>query len=126
MPYRSLVTRELGTLLGVLSHPCRLRIIEELRAGEFDVNALQAALDISHSGVSQHLSLMRAHRLVSERREGRRVFYRLRQPDLAAWLLQGLDFVEGHFHGSDEIQAAVAHARAHWADGGDPPESRGR
>lgn len=94
MPHRVLVTKELAELFGALSHPHRIRIIEELRDGEHDVNSLQEALGISHSGVSQHLMVLRANRLVSERREGRRVFYQLRQPDLAAWLLGATRFLE--------------------------------
>ncbi|MCP6768773.1 metalloregulator ArsR/SmtB family transcription factor, partial [Klebsiella pneumoniae] len=67
MPHRDLVTKELAELLGVLAHPHRIRIIEELRDGEHDVNSLQQVLGISHSGVSQHLMVLRASRLVSVR-----------------------------------------------------------
>ena len=34
MPHRVLVAKELAELLGVLAHPNRIRIIEELREGE--------------------------------------------------------------------------------------------
>ncbi len=34
MPHRVLVTKELAELLGVLSHPHRIRIVEELRDGD--------------------------------------------------------------------------------------------
>lgn len=115
MPFRTIVTREFGALLGVLSHPIRLQIVEELNAGELDVNALQACLGISHSGVSQHLALLRAHRVVAERRDGRRVIYRLRQPELAGWLIGGLRFLEGASGEADELRSAVESARAHWA-----------
>src|SRR5215472_7680093 len=106
MPHRALVTRGLATFLGVLSHPQRIRIVEELREGEFDVNSLQNALGISHSGVSQHLMVLRAHRIVSEKKIGRQVFYRLRQPGLAAWLLAATEFLgqEGEAH---ELQKAI-------------------
>src|SRR5690349_16992863 len=80
VPHRVLVTRELAELLAALGHPHRIRIIEELRDGECDVKTLQDSLGISHSGVSQHLMVLRAHRVVCERRQGRHVFYRLRQP----------------------------------------------
>lgn len=90
MPHRVLVAKELAELLGVLAHPNRIRITEELRDGERDVNSLQAALGSSHPGVSQHLMLLRLHCLVSERRQGRQVFYRLRQPELAAWLTKAM------------------------------------
>jgi DNA-binding transcriptional ArsR family regulator len=115
VPFRTVVSRELAELLSVLSHPHRLRIVEELGTGELDVGQLQALLGISHSGVSQHLSVMRAHRLVMERREGRHVFYRLRDPELAAWLLDGLTFLESDASSSQQLRRDVRRARAKWA-----------
>jgi DNA-binding transcriptional ArsR family regulator len=114
MPHRVLVTKQLGTLLGVLSHPHRLRIIEELGQGEQDVNALQALLGISHSGVSQHLSLLRAHHVVEERREGRRVIYNLVRPELAVWLVEGLQFIRPGAEEMKGLDAAVRKARSDW------------
>ena len=113
---RFLVTKELADMLGVLSHPHRIRIIEELRDGERDVNSLQLALGINHSGVSQHLSVLRAHRLVAERRQGRHVFYHLPQPKLARWLLGGIDFLAGSADVADNVRQAIAQVRAQWAD----------
>ncbi|MCE9533651.1 MAG: metalloregulator ArsR/SmtB family transcription factor [Planctomycetes bacterium] len=115
MPHRALVTKELADLLGVLSHPHRIRIIEELRDGEHDVNSLQEALGISHSGVSQHLMVMRANRLVSERREGRRVFYQLRQPEIAVWLLEATRFLERGSAEANELRKAIDKTRKEWA-----------
>ena len=71
----------------MLSHPHRIRIIEELRDGEHNVNSLKEALGISHSGASQKLMVLRANRLASERRGVRRVFFQLRHPEIAGWLL---------------------------------------
>ncbi len=122
MPQRRLVAGELARFLGVLAHPNRIHIVEELRGGERDVNALQEALGISHSGVSQHLSLLRAHRLVAERRVGRRVFYRLLQPVLAAWLTTGLNFIEPESH--HQLHVAVNQVRGLWnSDPGPTPSN---
>lgn len=115
MPHRALVTKELAELLGVLSHPHRIQIIEELRDKEFDVNALQAALGISHSGVSQHLMVLRAHRLVAERRAGRHVYYQLRQPDLAQWLLRATQFLERETVQANTLRKAINKTRRDWA-----------
>ncbi len=112
MPERQIVAGELARFLGVLAHPHRIRIVEELRGEERDVNALQDALGISHSGVSQHLALLRAHRLVAERRVGRRVFYRLLQPELAGWLTAGLAFIEPELH--LRLHVAVEQVRGLW------------
>ena len=89
--------------------------IEELRDGERDVNSLQEALGISHSGVSQHLMVMRANRLVSERRQGRRVFYHLRQPQIAGWLLEATRFLLQETAAADELRKAIGKTRKDWA-----------
>lgn len=116
MPNRLLITKELAKLLGVLGHPHRIRIVEELRNRELDVNSLQQILGISHSLVSQNLSILRSHRLVTERREGRHVIYSLLQPKLAVWLIDGLQFLEGELDSQAEIRAAVEAARQQWVD----------
>lgn len=116
MPERILIARELASLLGVLAHPHRVRIIEELREKELDVNALQAILGVSHSGVSQHLSLLRAHRIVGERREGRHVHYRLLQPELASWLTDALRFLEPDQNESNRLHSAVERVRSLWTE----------
>jgi hypothetical protein len=55
MPYRTIVSKELAELFGVLAHPHRIRIVEELQSGEKDVGTMAEVLQISHSGVSQRI-----------------------------------------------------------------------
>lgn len=109
------MARELAHFLGALAHPHRIHIIEELRGREMDVNSIQQILGISHSAVSQNLAVLRAHRVVQERREGRRVFYSLTQPLLADWLLGGLQFLEGEFAMVEEMRGAVETVRSAWS-----------
>ena len=112
MPSRQLVSKELSEIFKILAHPDRVRIIEELGNDERDVNSLAEELDLAGARVSQHLSLMRAHRLVDERREGRRHLYRLLQPEIAEWIIEGLAFVEGRMTGVDK--SAIDSARKLW------------
>jgi DNA-binding transcriptional ArsR family regulator len=114
MPSRAFVTKELSSLMGIFSHPHRIRIVEELRNSEKDVNTLQDALGISHSGVSQHLAILRSHRIVTERRQGRHVFYRLLQPDLAQWLVDGLQFLNIDTLSADQLRIAIQEVRSMW------------
>ncbi len=119
MPWRALLSKEMADFLGVLAHPHRLRIVHELRAAELDVNSMQELLGVSHSRVSQHLATLRAHRIVHERREGRHVFYRLQDPALAQWLLEGLKFLQLDSSHHQDIQDALRKSRQAWAsDGG--------
>ena len=114
MPSRSLVAKELGNLISVFTHPDRIRIVEELRDGERDVNAIQAALNVTHSRTSQNLAILRAHRLVTERREGRHVYYRLVEPEIARWVLDGLRFIEAALERVHARQTAIEEARQLW------------
>jgi len=118
VPHRGLVSKELATLFSVLSHPGRLQIVEELRNGERDVASLQAHLGLSQPHTSQLLSVLKAHRLVAERKVGRKVLYHLTQPDLAGWLVMGLAFVAGSGLPSEELLMAVEAVRQLWSDNG--------
>jgi DNA-binding transcriptional ArsR family regulator len=123
MPSRHLVAKELAQLFSVFSHPDRIRIVEELREGERDVNALQAALNVTHSRTSQNLSILRAHRLVAERREGRHVYYRLVNPDIARWVLDGLRFIEADLELTERRRSAIEEVRQLWRPEPDTPTS---
>lgn len=118
MPFRKLVVKELSDMLKAMAHPHRLQIIEEIGSDEIDVNTLQEAIGTSHSNVSQHLSVLRAHRIVIERRQGRSVFYRLKHPEIAVWLLDGLKFLADSQSSSDEIRQAIDTAIEFWQTSG--------
>lgn len=60
-----------------LADPSRRAIYERLTLGEAPVKELTARFDISQPAVSQHLATLRAAGLVTERREGRLVYYRV-------------------------------------------------
>ena len=112
MPQREVVAKELAEIFKIIAHPDRIRIIEELGGGEKDVNTLVEILDLPGPRVSQHLGLMRANRIVVERREGRHHHYNLLQPDLAGWIIDGLNFVEGRI--SVISKSAISEARDLW------------
>lgn len=115
MPARKLVSEKMAEFLGAISHQHRVRIIEELHLEEQDVNSLQILLGISHSAVSQHLSVLRVHKVVKQRKEKNHVFYRLAQPELANWLLAGLNYIEGGLQTEQTIRSAVDEARTIWS-----------
>lgn len=116
MPARKLISEKMAEFLGAIAHPHRIRIIEELQAGELDVNGLQNILGTSHSTVSQHLAVLRSHKAVKQRKEGNRVFYRLSQPELADWLLHGLIYIEGGLQSEQAIRLAVDEVMTIWSN----------
>src|SRR6266478_5144914 len=78
MPFQADLVHEVkATLFRVLGHPARVRILEVLREGERSVGALQAELELDSGGTSQHLAALRRIGLVTSRRDGTSVYYRV-------------------------------------------------
>ncbi|TSA79813.1 winged helix-turn-helix transcriptional regulator [Deinococcus detaillensis] len=68
---------EASALLKAVADPTRLRLLSALSACELCVCDLAAVVGISESAVSHQLRFLRAHRLVTFRKEGRIAYYRL-------------------------------------------------
>jgi DNA-binding transcriptional ArsR family regulator len=67
---------DVAALFRVLGDASRCRLVYALlEREEICVGELAAALGMSESNVSHHLSVLRAHGLVRFRREGKQVFY---------------------------------------------------
>jgi DNA-binding transcriptional ArsR family regulator len=90
-------------LLALLAHPIRLQIVELLRHGEVCVCDMQAALNQRQAYVSQHLMALREAGLVTCRKDGLRVYYRLGDPRI----LRVLDQVRA----VNQDEATAAHGR---------------
>lgn len=70
-----------------LSHPFRVRILELLADDdEVCVGDLMRDTGLEASHMSQHLSVLRRHHLVTSQRRGSQVFYRLAFPEIAELL----------------------------------------
>ena len=67
-------------IIKMLGHPDRLKIVEVLELGEATVSDIHEALGLSQPAVSQHLAKMRGTGIVSARRDGVNVFYRVIEP----------------------------------------------
>lgn len=72
--------------LKLLAEPTRLRILALLLREELSVAELQEILDMAQSRISSQLALLRSAELVTDRRDGKRAYYSLRQPLPAATL----------------------------------------
>lgn len=66
-----------ATVFRLLADPTRLSLVWYLRDGERSVNELATLVERPSPGVSQHLAKLRLAQLVSTRREGTTVWYRL-------------------------------------------------
>ncbi len=70
--------QEAASFLKALSNDSRMLILCRLaERGEMSVSELEADLLFRQSKLSQHLTLLRAERLVATRRDGKSIYYRL-------------------------------------------------
>jgi ArsR family transcriptional regulator len=63
-------------------HPKRLLVIDTLRGGELPVSEISEKTGIDISNLSQHLHILRDKGLISRRREGTQIFYKLSHPNI--------------------------------------------
>lgn len=71
-------TDSLDSFFKAFAHPARLIILEELRNGEQCVCHLEARLAARQSYVSQQLAVLRDAGLISDRRDGWNVYYKIK------------------------------------------------
>jgi len=76
-----------------LADPTRREILQALRTRELPAGEIAGLFSISALAVSRHLSILKTAELVSERREGNRIIYRLEAERLALCLSQFIDTV---------------------------------
>jgi ArsR family transcriptional regulator, arsenate/arsenite/antimonite-responsive transcriptional repressor len=79
----ALDTGRAARLFHALSDETRLSILERLRRGERCVCELTDALDAAQSRLSFHLRVLKEAGLVTDRREGRWMYYMLNTENLA-------------------------------------------
>ncbi|GGC18366.1 ArsR/SmtB family transcription factor [Cellulomonas carbonis] len=79
-----------------LASPRRLELVDLMAQGERSVEALARATGMNLTTASAHLQALRRARLVTTRRDGTRVYYRLAGPDVAALYLQVQRIAEAH------------------------------
>jgi ArsR family transcriptional regulator len=77
-------------LFRAFSDTSRVRIMSALLDGEKNVGTLAQAVGISESAVSHHMRGLRQMHLVTARRNGREVYYRLEDEHIIALLQQGI------------------------------------
>lgn len=62
-------------IFAVLGDPTRVRVLTALRSGELCVSDLAVTTGVNRSTISHQLRVLRAHRLVERRRDGKVVYY---------------------------------------------------
>lgn len=65
-----------------LAHPLRIRILDELRAGELSVHDLGGRLGVEQSHLSQQLAVLRGRHILTARKQGQTVRYSAADPEI--------------------------------------------
>jgi ArsR family transcriptional regulator len=107
MPMRQRVVEEVAATFAAMGHPTRLRILALLREREHDPSELASTLEVAPSGISQHLAQLRAHHLVTARREGTHLRYALRDAGVGELLDRALDLLAGDLAEAREVGKAI-------------------
>ncbi|MDR2909651.1 MAG: metalloregulator ArsR/SmtB family transcription factor [Oscillospiraceae bacterium] len=85
---------ELAEVFKVFGDSTRVRIMCALMGGEMCVCDISGLLGMTGSAISHQLRLLKSHRLVKSRREGKSVIYSLDDQHISSILIQGLSHIE--------------------------------
>jgi ArsR family transcriptional regulator len=87
--------RQAAQFYSLFSHPARLQILDELRRDEACVCHLQTVLGRPQAYVSQQLRVLREAGVVTDRKDGLLVYYRLDDQRVERLLEEVLGPIEG-------------------------------
>ena len=93
---KDLLYEQVARIGKALASPKRLELLELLAQGEKSVDALAAELSIDIKLASAHLKALRDARLVTSRREGKFIHYRLTGADVAGLGVKLREVAEEH------------------------------
>ena len=85
---------ELADLFKVFGDSTRIKILYLLVDRELCVNDIAAELAMTPSSISHQLRILKQHRLVKFRRDGKTVYYSLADHHVETILNQGLEHIE--------------------------------
>lgn len=74
--------KQRAKILRAVAHPMRILIVEALKKSDRCVSDLCSLGKINQSNVSRHLATLKREGIVSDRRVGNRVVYRLETPSV--------------------------------------------
>lgn len=80
----SSATHFLADVLKSVAQPTRLKIIDFLRAGERCVCEIFPAIGEEQSNTSRHLTQMQTHGILTRRKDGVKIYYAVKHPEVFA------------------------------------------
>lgn len=89
----------------VIANQKRLEIIQLLNHRELNVSEMIEMLGLRQSNLSQHLTLLRQHKLVTVTKKGREVYYKLADDNIAKAVQLIYRFLKAQYHIEDAPSA---------------------
>jgi DNA-binding transcriptional ArsR family regulator len=86
--------RESEEFFSALGDTTRLKMLRIIGPEELCSCEVMAALDLTQPTTSHHLGILERAGILSSRRNGKWVFYRMASPRVQAWLTRSYDLVE--------------------------------
>jgi len=101
-------------LFKTMAHPARLAILSILRDGEQCVCHMEAMLKLRQAYISQHLKVLKDAEIVSDRRDGWNMYYRVTRPEIfelmdAMFAVTGQPEAIPHAHAKDDCPCPKCH-----------------
>jgi ArsR family transcriptional regulator len=94
-------------ILKALAQPTRLKIIDFLRGGERCVCEIFPAIAEEQSNTSRHLNMMLAVGVLSRRKDGLKIYYAIKHPEILAVMDTVSLIVAQEISGRHELLKAV-------------------
>lgn len=93
----------LTDVLKSLAQPTRLKIIDFLRDGERCVCEIFPAIGEEQSNTSRHLSYMQTHGILKRRKDGVKIYYAVRHPEVFEIIDLAALIVKNELRGRSEL-----------------------
>jgi len=83
--------------LKALTHPVRIRILQELKTGKKCVGELAERIGVAQANLSQHLNLLRNYGWINREKKALYVYYSLSDKNISPVLRRILEIVDKFF-----------------------------
>ncbi len=99
----------ISEFISVLSNPTRIRILCALFPGEKSVGEIAESIGLAHAHTSAHLRVLYDRGYVSRHRNGKKVYYAIRDPRVPGFLTGAADLAVRHQRSSTTSNATIPH-----------------
>lgn len=101
------LTAARAEILKAIAQPTRMKIIEFLRDGERCVCEIFPAIAEEQSNTSRHLNMMQGCGILQRRKDGVKIMYRLKHPEVLEIMELATAILKREIHGRNDLLKVV-------------------